>query len=484
MKRMKKVVSLIMALAMVLAIAVPVMAEGTTYTITINNEDEGHIYEAYQIFKGELHGSVLSDIEWGDGITDDGQAALQNTAGVESAAAVAAKLENESSAKQFADVVSGYLTSVPTGTSTAGNDIYTISDLEPGYYLIKDQDGSLAGKDTTYTEYMIKIVKNIAIDPKDSEATFEKKVEDCNDSIGRTTVWQDSADYDIGDNVPFQLKATLPANVESFNTYKVVFHDTLSAGLSYAADAKVFVDGHEKTTSFTITQQPGENGTTTLTISCENVKADAIGAINGSEIRVNYTAKLNKDAVIGGNGNPNTAYLEYSNNPNATGTGQTVEDKVVVFTYKVVINKVTEDNEPLVGAEFKLEKKISGAERKLITTIKAENGSTFSFVGLDDGTYILTETNTPDGFNSIAPIEFTISAEHDVNSVEPKLLTLAGGDRLSGEVSTGVLTGNVVNESGATLPETGGMGTTLFYILGAILVIGAGVALVTRKRMS
>ena len=482
MNRMKKIISLIMALAMVLAIAVPVMAEGTTYTITINNNDVGHTYEAYQIFTGDLHGSVLSNIEWGNDITDAGKTALQSTAGVNNAAGVADKLEGESSAKQFAESVSAYLTSTPSGTSTAGDGVYTISGLEPGYYLIKDEDNSLEGKDTTYTEYIIKIVKNIEIEPKDSEATFEKKVEDCNDSLGRTTDWQDSADYDIGDKVPFQLKATLPANVTSFSTYKVVFHDTLSAGFTYDGGAKVFVDGHDKTTSFSFSQHTGENGTTILTFSCDDVKA--LGATNDSEIRVNYTATLNANAVIGLPGNPNTAYLEYSNNPNATGTGNSVEDKVVVFTYKVVINKVDGDQKPLAGAEFKLEKKISGAERKLITTIKADSGTTFSFEGLDDGVYVLTETLTPAGFNKIDPIEFTIAAIHDVESDEPTLLTLTGGDLLTGEVSTGVLTGKVVNESGATLPETGGIGTTLFYVLGAILVLGAGVALVTRKRMS
>jgi len=481
MKRIKKLASLVLALAMALTLAVPAMA-ADTYTITIKNDDDGHTYEAYQIFAGELHGDVLTNIVWGSGITADGQSALQEQAGVDSAAGVADKLDEETDAKTFAAGVSAYLADTPTKTSDAGNGVYTISGLGAGYYLIKDKDNSLDGKDTTYTEYMIKIVKNVDITPKDGEATVEKKVEDTNDSSKETTNWQDSADYDIGDAVPFQIEATLPANVSSFTTYKVVFNDTMSAGLTYNNDAKLYVDGHEKSVGVVISASEEADGKTALTINVADVKA--LGAGNNSKVRVNYTATLNQHAVLGKAGNPNTVNMQYSNNPNSSELGQTKDDTVIVFTYKVVINKVTENLEALPGAEFLLEKVISGSSRVVIGSVVAEDGATFTFNGLDDGRYILTETKTPAKFNSIEPIEFTISATHTIEGAEPTLLTLEGGDLLTGNVETGVLQGNVINQSGATLPETGGMGTTLFYVLGGVLVIGAGVVLVTKKRMA
>ena len=119
--------------------------------------------------------------------------------------------------------------------------------------MIKDQDGSLTGDNDSYTDYIIKVVGDTTDTPKSDVPTVEKKVKDINDSTDDAmTDWQDSADHDIDDSVPFQLKATLADNVSSYTTYKVVFHDTLSKGLTYNNDAKVFIDGTE-TNGFTIT---------------------------------------------------------------------------------------------------------------------------------------------------------------------------------------------------------------------------------------
>lgn len=491
MKKAKKILGLLLAMMMMMSVAITAMAE-ETYSITINNSAERHTYEAYQIFTGDLStnedgGKVLSNIVWGSGVSEAGQTALGD------AAAKAETLKTEADAKAFAKEVAPYLTTVAGSASTVTDGKYVISGLAAGYYLVKDQDGSVTGEGDAYTEYIIKVVGNVTTNPKSDVPEVEKKVKDINDSTDDVmTDWQDSADYDIGDSIPFQLKATLADNVSSYTTYKVVFHDTLSKGLTYNNDAKVYIGG-EETNGFTITPTSNDDGTTTLTVSCDDVKA--LGAGNSSVITVEYTATLNNSAVLGSAGNPNEVYLEYSNNPNKSEesdneTGNTPEDVVIVFTYKTIINKVDDENKPLTGAEFTLEKYNKETDKwEAITVVKSEDGTTFTFSGLDDGKYRLTETKTPAGYNTIEPIEFTITAEHDVLSDNPALTSLSG-NATTGEITftssttEGSLSADVVNKAGSTLPETGGMGTTIFYILGGLLVLFAVVLLVSKKRMS
>ena len=513
MKHIKKLASLLLALVMVFALATTAFAdETTTYSITINNSAEGHTYEAYQIFTGDLAtneagNKVLSNIVWGSGVSEAGQTALGD------AAAKAETLKTEADAKAFAKAVAPYLTTAAGSTNTVTDGKYVISGLAAGYYLVKDQDGSLTGDSDSYTEYIIQVVGNVTATPKSDVPEVQKKVKDINDSTDTTkTDWQDSADYDIGDSIPFQLKATLADNVSSYTTYKVVFHDTLSKGLTYNKDAKVYIDGTE-TNGFTVTATVNADGTTTLTVSCDDVKA--LGAGNSSVITVEYTAKLNENAVLGSAGNPNEVYLEYSNNLNKSEegnneTGKTPKDVVIVFTYKTIINKVNSENKPLTGAAFKLEKLIKGKDgaADTWTTVKEftvdETTTSFTFSGLDDGQYKLTETKTPAGYNTIDPIYFVIEATHDETADAPTLKTLnayltdANGNKQTemkdGEsvnidlgtvdLTAGSITTTVVNKSGSKLPSTGGIGTTIFYVLGGVLVLAAVVLLVTKKRMS
>ena len=512
MKHIKKLASLLLVLVMVFALATTAFAEETTYSITINNSAKDHTYEAYQIFTGDLAtneagNKVLSNIVWGSGVSEAGQTALGD------AAAKAETLKTEADAKAFAKAVAPYLTTAAGSANTVTDGKYVISGLAAGYYLVKDQDGSLTGDNDSYTEYIIQVVGNVTATPKSDVPEVQKKVKDINDSTDTTkTDWQDSADYDIGDSIPFQLKATLADNVSSYTTYKVVFHDTLSKGLTYNNDAKVYIDGTE-TNGFTVTATVNADGTTTLTVSCDDVKA--LGAGNSSVITVEYTAKLNENAVLGSAGNPNEVYLEYSNNPNKSEkgnneTGETPKDVVIVFTYKTIINKVDSENKPLTGAAFKLEKLIKGKDgaADTWTTVKEftvdETTTSFTFSGLDDGQYKLTETKTPVGYNTIDPIYFVIEATHDETADAPTLKTLnayltdANGNKQTemkdGEsvnidlgtvdLTAGSITTTVVNKSGSELPSTGGIGTTIFYVLGGVLVLAAVVLLVTKKRMS
>ena len=503
MKNMRKIASVLLALVMVFALAAPVFA-AETYSITINNTNGGHTYEAYQIFTGDLSDGTLSNVQWGSSVT--------NQSG--DATAIVEKMDTAYTGtdKITVDALLAMITlgEEVASTSTQTDGKYVIDGLAPGYYLVKDAYGSLNGTNESYTEYIIKVVKDTEAAPKSSVPQVEKKVQDINDSTDEAfSAWQDSADHDIGDSVPFKLIATLANNVSAYSKYKIVFHDTLSAGLTYDDDSvKVYLgegEDRKEVTSYFTTSYVEETGK--LTISCDNVKA--FGATDGSQIVVEYTAELNNKAVLGSTGNPNVVYLEYSNNPNwdADGdgkpdepgtpgtpgdetpeepTGKTPEDKVIVFTFKVVVNKVDENKNSLVGAGFTLFKldKETGVYEQIGDELTGDQMTQFVWTGLDDGDYKLVESTTPAGYNTIDDIYFTITAEHVILADNPTLTSLTGGDMFTGEVSTGTLSGEVINKSGVELPETGGIGTTMFYIFGAVMVLGAAVLLVTKKRMS
>lgn len=495
MKTIKRSIALVLAMILALAMSVTVFAapnaDQNTFSLTLNKAVKGHTYEAYQILSGDLSAdkATLSNIKWGEGIKAEGQTALGGDA-----AGYAKKLadmgNNSSELKEQAQIIGANLASASGSVTVTDPDAKNvISNLKPGYYLIKDKDDSLQGQES-YTEFILHVTDDVDANVKADVPSVEKKVKDTNDTTGETTGWQDSADYDIGDDVPFQLTATLANNIESYKTYSLKFNDTLSKGLDYNNDAVIKLGDKVVTKSFT----PSYDATAkTLTFTCDNILA--FGAKNSDKIVVEYTAKLNENAEIGAAGNPNTVYLDFSNNPNNGGEGdrgKTPEDKVIVFTYKLTVNKVDKENKPLTGAEFSLFKKVNGkdelVEVKKILSTNAE-GTVFGFTGLDDGTYVLRETKTPDGYNSIEDQTFTISAKHDENSDDPKLTELTG-DVASGSIidlgvmlEKGELSTNVVNNKGSVLPSTGGAGRVAIYVIGAILVLGGGIVLVTKKRV-
>ena len=466
---MKKFIALLLVAAMAMSLlCVSAFADDSTYTITAPSN--GHTYEVYQIFTGDLSAGVLSNVKWGtNGTGTTGAAVDSNTLDALEAA--------EGTDTEILAEVEKYVSlSNPAYTVASGASV----TVPAGYYLIKDVDGALADEESeAYTKYIVKVVGNVTISPKSDVPEVEKKVKDTNDTTGTTTDWQDSADYDIGDSIPYQITATL-GDISEYETYWVKFTDTMSSGLTYNNDAKVTLDGKDVTSSFTISCTNN-----VLTAECSDVKD--LGAAEDSKIVVTYTCTLNENAVIGSQGNPNTVYLEYSNNPNKDHDGEhgkTPEDTNIVFTYKVVANKVDETNEPLKGAAFELFKKNAEGTYVSLGEVSGDDTTSFAWTGIDDGDYKIVETKTPAGYNSIDPIEFTVTATHDVLSDNPQLTELLGGDIFKGQVSTGTLSADIVNESGSTLPTTGGMGTTLFYVLGAILALGAGVLLITRKRMA
>lgn len=507
MKKMKKVMALLLSLVMVLAMSVVAFAteEGSTTsgTYTITAPATSHQYEIYQIFTGDLHEETLSNLKWGvNGSGTLGEAVSQDV--INKLTAVNTKPDTEK-----LEVIKQYATlSNPVDTITNGAT-YT---APAGYYLIKDKDGSVTGTDS-YTLYIVKVVGNVTITPKSDVPSFEKKVKDINDSTEDTyTGWQDSADYDIGDDVPFKLEGTVATNYAQYKQYYFAFHDNEEEGLTFNKDSvKVYVDDTEITKGYTVVTNTADNCTFEVVFNDLMAAAEEYNftVSGGSKIRVEYTSKLNEKAKIGKEGNVNSASLEFSNNPNqeqggTPDTGNTPWDNVIVFTYKVVVNKIDSSKKPLAGAAFELSKKVNDEYTRVALVNATQNTegkyilsnetvTKFEWKGLDDGDYMLTEVITPAGYNTIAPIKFTVNADHTITwegENRNTILTSLTGNAATGDITFTAnddkteLATNVVNNKGSELPSTGGMGTTIFYVVGSILVLGAAILLITKKRMS
>lgn len=502
-KAMKKLMAALLAVAMVCAMAIPAFAaDGSSSTstaavtlYTITAPKNGHTYEIYQIFTGDYDPSnktMLANIKWGENGTGTvGAAVEQNVLNALSAVASSA------SDKAKLDVIENYvkLDTTPVAIVTNGSSVEVVG----GYYLIKDKDGSLSGSEP-YTTYLVSVVGHVTINPKSSAVPeFNKKLKDTNDSTGEVSRWQDSADYDIGDYIPFRLQGTVPADYDSYSTYYYAFHDKEEAGLTFDPSSVEVHLGDENGAIISATDYrvlTKKDSTTSDTDCTFEIVFDDLKNVTGvtanSTITVTYKSKLNDNAVLGAHGNVNQAKLEYSNNPRGSGTGTTPWDNVIVFTYKVVVNKIDQDNNSLEGAEFTLTKKINGADDFVQSmTIDADNKALFTLSGLDDGEYTLTETKTPAHYNTISPITFTVNAEHEIEwiSTRDNVLTSLSGNKVIGEITfdvdktAGSLSTNVVNNIGTTLPGTGGIGTTIFYVIGGGLMVAAAILLITKKRM-
>lgn len=505
--------ALLAAFALVLAMAVPAWAEEATCSITAPNN--GHTYEVYQIFTGTLSENngtkVLSDIKWGKNGTNGDTAVTEGDSVPETVlndiTRVATKPDSEKLAviEKYVNLKGEKFTTVNSGTT---------ENVPAGYYLIKDADNSYNDKHDAYTQFIVEVAGKVIFQPKTDYPTVEKKVKENSKETGTTgdygERYNDVADYSIGDAVPFKLIGSVPDMSQYSTSYKYTFHDTLANSLKAPdkADVKVYMSSNKAgsgkqdiTSNFTVTVSGQE-----ITVHTEDLKAiDGISA--GKYILVEYSAVLNSNAAINNDnvadtdkGNINKVYLTYSNNPrNESEAGKTPEDTVIVFTYKIEATKVDgETSKELQGVTFRIYK-MSGddklyaqvAEGKLkdwITTaddncvLTSGKDGKFSLAGLDDGTYFIEEINPLPGYNSIDPVEIQVNGKtnngQDGNGATSELtsVTFTVGGKTENAIT-------IVNNAGTTLPSTGGMGTTVFYVVGGGLMAVAVVLLVTKKRM-
>lgn len=516
---MNKVLKGLVAVAATAAMAVAgfagastAMAADPTGGIQVADGDT-HTYSVYQILTGTYGANgALGNVQAGTDFKVTNAAGDQgkDLTAAEAAEKLAKIGSTESDQTKLAEILK-----FANLTTQYGSDLTAsapLTKVPAGYYLAKDKDNTVTGNDAQ-TLYIVKVVGNedVTITRKADKPTLEKKVKDVNDSTGDKSGWQDSADYDVNDKVPFQLTATLPEDKDDFaayKTYKLVFTDNQSAGLTYP-DAIGFTVKYGETvvpaSQYTLTLNPtttAADSTFTLTIndvkSLKDANGDAITVAEGGKFTVEYESTLNKNAVIGHDGNPNKAFLEFSNNPNYTGegenspTGKTPEDKVIVFTYQLNINKTFDQGAPAKDdmPKFKLYKKDYSTNQynQVGTEITLTKGGTEeaptytgSFQRIDDGDYKLVESHTPAGYNTAADKLFTVTADHEVLSNDPKLLSLKI-DQAKGDVTNGTVQADVVNKKGSNLPSTGGMGTVLLYVAGIAVFVLAGATLVMALR--
>lgn len=533
-KVIKKLLAALLAVAMVCAMAIPAFAENSEGDV-----DSHHTYSAFQIFKGDVEGNNIKDfkisnVDWGSNIINNSDDFLNklreadhigplftNAKSAQEVLAVISQWhDSDDYSIAFARFVCHYLYSNdanPTYVVRAGSNALTIPEAKAGYYLFVDTtDFSKDDSYHSYNSFLLMVTKgnwNVPITPKAEKPTVEKKVYDNPDGTS-TGGFGSSADHAINEKFQFQLTATLPDSTnrayDYYDKYSVIFHDTLSDGITYDKDDELdSVVIKSNGTTYNITDSSKYTIDTTdlesqnsfvVNIDVKACAKDAGFDLNdGATITVTYTAHLNDKAYVntagGSTSNINKVYLTYSNNPkDESSIGKTPESTpVYVYTYQLNNTKHqdTEKGPALEGACFRLYSDEACTDQsevqlyqkdgfyypikdvlgKEAVEMKSAANGTFNVKGLDAGTYYLKEITPPDGYSACKVIPVTIKADHSRN------------DQVNLEGSN--LTNDIVNikAGGITLPSTGGIGTTLFYVVGGGLMVAAIVLLVTKKRM-
>lgn len=487
MKHARKLTSLLLALVMVFALAVTVAAEETTGTtgtgsITVDNPIEGQTYTAYKIFDvvydeatpKHYSYTIEGGSEWFKTVET-----YANTEGsgltltlVKGTTTYVVTTTDAFSAPPFADALKAAVNGKTGRTLAVAGGKATVTGLDLGYYFVTSSTDALCNLTTTNPAVIIH---------DKNEMPFEKK--------------DDKVSAEVGETVNYTIKGKVPDHT-GFTKYTYLITDTMSEGLTFKQDVTVTVGGTDVTSACTITYNV-DNNANKFTVSIP-VRDYTIGA----EILVTYTALVNENAVA--KISKNSATLTYSNNPSdSTKTDTTATVEETVYSSKIAIEKVeklaadaTATPKKLKDAEFVLYKKApTDADPNAIqyykkwddtdttkavswvntiaeaTTVKTDENGEASFEGLANGTYYLVETKAPAGYNQLTEAQKVEvhDGEHNAPVTSETQLTV---------------TAKVENQAGTLLPSTGGMGTTIFYVLGAVLVVGAGVLLVTKKRMS
>lgn len=474
---MKKTMSVLLALVLLLALSVPAMAAGEG-TITINNAVVGQTYTIYEILYLESYNpaegseayAYKATTAWNEFINS---ADIKGTyMDVDAQGYVTWK--DGADAAAFAKLARAYAADNSIGnqgSEKAETTTIEFTGLELGYYLVDSTLGTLCSLDTTNPTVTIK--------EKNAEPTNVKTVEE--DSTG---AYGSTNDADIGQTVNFKSTITAQAGAENY-----VFHDAMSIGLTYTGVTGVTLKRGvaEATTVDSANYEIKTEGLTdgcTFEIVFTQAFCDTLKA--NDKIEISYTATVNENAVVGGNGNPNESHLSYGDQNHPTSTP---DSTTMTYTWEIdVLKYTTKDGKEvkLADAVFTLSRDEKGTD--LIKLVKVEDnvyrvaktGETgitqittdatgaFTIKGLDSDTYYLTEIAQPAGYNKLAdPIKVVIDDHGNVKY----------NNDYTGTV-------RVENKTGAELPSTGGVGTTVFYVVGGLMVLLAVVLLVTRKKMS
>ena len=480
-KTFKKLMAALLAVALLCAMAVPAFAaEGASGTITIDKAINGETYTAYKIFD-VVSSKVETDDKttyvytvaagWDNFFTDATVKSYVNVDAHGQPTWVTGK-DSDTDLQAFAKLALDYASKTNTivgKTATAANNQAVINGLTAGYYVVSTTAGSLCILNTNGS--------NLEIDEKNVAPTIDKKID------GSKT----SNDAAINDTVNYTVTINAKKGATGY-----VLTDTMTKGLTFNPDSltvKVGTTALAENTHYTVeVDSTAADKSTKLTVTFKDTYLNTIDS--DTEIVVSYTATVNKDAVIGATGNTNTAKLKYGKN-------STVESTTTTYSYKFDLVKTDNSKKLLTGAKFKLydtndsttpvklikdtatgnyrvaEKNEAGAVQEI--EINSYNAVTIS--GLNKKTYYLEETLAPEGYNKLTerqPVE--LGKEGFVANA-----TLTGSGAKGAELTSGGM--QVINNTGATLPSTGGMGTTLFYVIGGGLMVAAVVLLVTKKRM-
>lgn len=486
---MKRVVSTLLALVLVLALAGTAAAAGEG-SITIDNAVKGKTYTIYRIFDLDSHSEDYQALnykvsaKWASFFAESAEGL--NYVDIDELGYVTWK-ENASAADFAAKAIAFAKAQNITndGQKTADSSTVAFTGLDLGYYLVQSDLGALCSLDTT--------MPSVTIKEKNSEPTVEKKVkEDSTGAFGETN------DADIGQTVDFETTIT----VVDGQPKGYVLHDTMSAGLTFNGTVEVKIGDRTLTagTDYTLVTE-GLNDGCTFEVRFIDDK-DGEGNATGSHalkpndvVTVIYSATVNANAVVGDKGNPNTTKLSYTEGSTTTNETKDSQTRTYVWEFDVLKYTMKDNAEtPLAGAKFVLYKTVDGKNYYVKVTdgkvtgwteTKAEgtvfetpdDDGSFTISGLDTDTYYLEEVEAPAGYNKLAaPVKVTITATiNTATNVGTATVTY-------GENSTGTV--KIENKTGVELPSTGGVGTTIFYVIGGLLMAVAVVLLVTKKKMS
>lgn len=524
---MKKVFAAAAAIATVFGLAATTVATANAAdnaTLTVSTTDTkfaGKTVNAYKMFSATVSsdgGAVSHTLNdaWKPffknsvGLTDVTDANVNDKANEyvskltgkeKDLSAFAAKASNWA---QTNNITADATATVSKNAVTDGKYTATFTNLDYGYYVVAVPGATVADTNSQYAALVRVHSTSVDAEIKGALPTVDKKVQ-----VNGTG--KDATDAKIGDTLTFTLTSTIP-DMSAYNTYTFNFKDTLSKGLTFGQVTSVKVGDTTltKDTDYTVTTAPADSGKTLLTVAMKDFKTKQ-QANAGKKITVTYTATLNKDAVVGGAGNVNSATIQYSNNPSTNGTGESEPSKVRVFTYGFTVDKYTGKNYDdtatrLAGAEFTLAHKGGTAisfvkvadsatqnavyrvakadEAGATTTITTPANGKVEFRGLENGEYTLTETKAPAGYNKLASaIGVKVDGQNNGTDTTNATVTITynndNGNDYNQTASNGVIP--VQNKSGAILPGTGGMGTIAFTVIG-VLVIALGVAWTLKRK--